>query len=341
MARNIAQFINDLPKAELHLHIEGTLEPEMVFKLAERNRIHLPYPSVEAMRRGYNFENLQDFLKLYYQTTRVLRTERDFFDLTNAYLARARRENIRHCEIFFDPQAHTKRNVPFGAVVEGIAAALREAAKGDGPTSRLIMCFLRDLPESDAMKTLEEAFPWRSLITGVGLDSAEVDNPPSKHASVFARARALGFQTVAHAGEEGPPAYIWEALDMLKVQRIDHGVRAIEDSSLIARLVRQKIPLTVCPLSNVRLRVYKDMAHHPLRRLAEAGVLVTINSDDPAYFGGYVNANYYAVQKAFELREPDLATFARNSFAASWLSDDDKQARMNEVDSYLIARADD
>ena len=339
MSNAIVQFIDGLPKAELHLHIEGALEPEMVFILAERNGVRLPYPSIEALCAAYNFQSLQDFLGLYYQATQVLLTERDFHDLTSAYLARARQQNIRHCEIFFDPQAHTRRDVPLAAVIEGLGAALDEAAHAGGPTTRLILCFLRDLDEAEAMKTLEAALPWRERIAGVGLDSAEVGNPPAKFAEVFARARALGLRAVAHAGEEGPAAYVAEALDKLKAERIDHGVRAIEDPALVARLARERIPLTVCPLSNIRLCVYPDMAHHPLRRLIDAGVLVTINSDDPAYFGGYVNANYRAMQEAFGLTKSNLADLAKNSFIASWLSEDEKQARINEVESYVITNA--
>lgn len=334
MPSAVAEFIQSLPKAELHLHIEGSLEPEMAFRLAERNRVALPYASVEELRAAYDFRDLQDFLDLYYRSMQALVTERDFYELTAAYLARAREQNIRHCEIFFDPQAHVRRGIPFAAVVEGIGAALDEAARAGGPTSRLILCFLRDLDAADAMKTLEAALPWRGRIAGVGLDSAEAGNPPAKFAAVFARARALGFRAVAHAGEEGPPAYVREALDTLAVERIDHGVRSIEDAALIARLVRERVPLTVCPLSNVRLRVYPDLAHHPLRRLMDEGVLVTINSDDPAYFGGHVNANYLAVQQAFGLTRADLVALARNSFAASWLGEAEQRALIEEVERY-------
>lgn len=334
MSPDMHDYIDGLPKAELHLHIEGTLEPELVFALAERNRIKLPYDSVEALRRKYDFGNLQDFLNLYYQASQALVTERDFHDLASAYLARARGQNIRHAEIFFDPQAHMRRNVPLGAVIEGLSAALDAAAQGGGPTSRLIMCFLRDLPEADALATLDAARPWLGRIAGVGLDSAEAGNPPSKFAEVFAHARALGLRAVAHAGEEGPPAYVSEALDRLKVERIDHGVRAIEDAALVARLARERIPLTVCPLSNIRLCVYPRMTDHPIRRLSDAGVLVTINSDDPAYFGGYANANYRAVQEAFSMTKAEMAEFAKNSFRASFLDAAEKQARIAEVDAY-------
>jgi adenosine deaminase len=334
MSTTIAEFINGLPKAELHLHIEGALEPEMVFALAERNRVTLPYPSVEALRAAYDFESLQAFLDLYYQATRVLLTERDFHELASAYLARARGQNIRHSEIFFDPQAHTRRGVPLCAIVEGIGTALDEASRANGPTTRLIACFLRDLDAADAMRTLESLLPWRAHIAGVGLDSAEANNPPAKFAEIFSHARGLGFRAVAHAGEEGPPAFVADALDKLGAERIDHGVRAIEDPELVARLAREHVPLTVCPLSNIRHRVYFDMSRHPVRRLIDAGVLVTINSDDPAYFGGYVNANYLAVQEAFNLTTSEPAALAKASFAASWLSQDEKEARIEEVEFY-------
>ncbi len=337
MSGTIEQFIDGLPKAELHLHIEGTLEPEMVFALAERNGIKLPYASIEALRAAYRFKDLQDFLNLYYQAAQVLITERDFFDLTRAYLLRAAADGVRHAEIFFDPQTHTKRGVPLSAVVDGITAALTEAERKRGLTSRLILCFLRDLDAADAMATLEAALPFRRHIAGVGLDSAEAGNPPAKFADVFARARALGFKVVAHAGEEGPAAYVAAALDDLGAQRIDHGVRSIDDADLVARLARSQVPLTVCPLSNQYLKVTPDLARHPLRELMAAGVLVTINSDDPAYFGGYVNANYRAVQQAFDLSRAELAGLARASFAASWLDDKAKARRIAEVDAYAQA----
>lgn len=329
------EFIAGLPKAELHLHIEGTLEPEMVFALAGRNEVKLPYASVDALRRAYDFRDLQDFLDLYYQSTQVLLTEQDFYDLARAYLARARDENIRHAEIFFDPQAHMRRGVAFGAVVEGLSAAMKDAAREGGPTSRLIMCFLRDVPAGGAMATLDAASHWLDRISGVGLDSAEAGNRPSKFAEVFERARSLGLRAVAHAGEEGPAAYVAEALDRLQVARVDHGVHAIDDPALVARLAKERIPLTVCPLSNIRLRVYPDMRAHPLKRLMAAGVVVTVNSDDPAYFGGYVNANYRAVQEAFAFGPSELAQLARNSFAASFLSEEDKRNMIAEIDAYV------
>ncbi|CAJ0852512.1 adenine deaminase [freshwater sediment metagenome] len=332
-----ADFIAGLPKAELHLHIEGTLEPEMVFALATRNRIELPYPSVEALRSAYDFDDLQSFLDLYYQATQVLVAARDFHDLARAYLLHARAENVRHCEIFFDPQAHVRRRVPLGAVMEGLTCALEEAAQGGGPTSRLIMCFLRDVDEEDALATLAALEPWLDRLTGVGLDSAEAGNPPEKFARVFARARDMGLHAVAHAGEEGPASYVSQALDILNVERIDHGVHAIDDAALLARLARERTPLTVCPLSNIRLRVYPQMSAHPIRRLMNAGVVVTINSDDPAYFGGYVNENYRAVAEAFTLGGAELAQLAKNSFEASFLSATEKQARIAEIEAYASA----
>lgn len=333
----IKDFIAGLPKAELHIHIEGALEPEMVFALAARNRITLPFTTVDALRRAYAFNNLQDFLGLYYQATQVLLTARDFHDLAASYLSRARAENIRHAEIFFDPQAHLRRGAPLEAVMEGLASALDAAAGAGGPTTRLIMCFLRDLDEADALKTLDAARRWRDRIAGVGLDSAEAGNPPSKFARLFERARAMGLHAVAHAGEEGPADYVTQALDILKVERIDHGVHAIDDPALVARLSRAHTPLTICPLSNIRLCVYPDMRAHPIRRLMAAGVLATVNSDDPAYFGGYVNANYLAVAQAFALGLNDLAALAKNSFEASFLPAPEKQARIAEVEAYAAA----
>ena len=299
-------------------------------------RIWSPDSSVEALRAAYDFKNLQDFLNLYYQATRALLTERDFHDLASAYLARARAQNIRHAEIFFDPQARTRRGVPLAAIVKGIGAALDEASRSNGPTTRLIACFLRDLDAADAMRTLDSLLPWRARIVGVGLDSAEANDPPAKFAETFSQARGLEFRAVAHAGEEGPAAFVADALDKLGAERIDHGVRAIEDPELVARLVREQVPLTVCPLSNIRLRVYSDMPHRPVSRLIDAGVLVTINSDDPAYFGGYVNANYRAVQEAFDLTTSELAALAKASFAASWLEPAEKATKIEEVQCNCI-----
>ncbi len=330
----IARFIEGLPKAELHLHIEGTLEPELMFALAERNGVALPYDSVEALRAAYDFGSLQDFLDLYYQGMAVLLQEQDFYDLTWAYLERARAQNVRHAEIFFDPQGHTERGVAFATAIDGIHRALRDAEAKLGLSSALIMCFLRHLDQDQAFETLEQALPYRERIVAVGLDSSERGHPPAKFAEVFARARAEGFLAVAHAGEEGPPDYVREALDLLQVRRIDHGVRAVEDADLVARLAENRVPLTVCPLSNVRLAVYREMREHPLRRMLESGLMVTVNSDDPAYFGGYVNENYLAVHEALGLSKDQLAEIARNSFEAAFLDEARKASLMAEVDAY-------
>ncbi len=331
-------FVAALPKAELHLHIEGTLEPELAFALAERNGVRLPYASVEALRAAYRFANLQDFLDVYYTGASVLIEQRDFRDLTWAYLVRAHADNVRHAEIFFDPQTHTARGVPFEAVVEGICEALQRARAEFGLSSRLILCFLRHLDEAAAQETLDAAMPYRDRIVGVGLDSAERGHPPRKFARVFARARDAGFVPVAHAGEEGPAEYVREALDVLRVVRIDHGNRALDDADLVAELAARRVPLTVCPLSNVRLCVVDDMVRHPLGRMLERGLFVTVNSDDPAYFGGYVNDNYVAVAEALHLSVADLVRLARNSFEASLLEDRDKQKLIEELDA-VAARA--
>ncbi len=332
-ATGIAGFVAALPKAELHLHIEGTFEPELMFAIAERNGVRLPYASVEEVRAAYAFSNLQDFLDIYYAGASVLLEEQDFHDLAWAYLVRARADNVRHAEIFFDPQTHTDRGVPFATVVEGIGRALDDAEARLGLSSRLIMCFLRHLDEAAAFDTLEAAMDHRGRLAGVGLDSSERGHPPSKFREVFRRARAAGLLAVAHAGEEGPPEYIREAIDLLEVVRVDHGNAALEDDDLVADLVRRRMPLTVCPLSNVRLRVVDDMAAHPLGRMLARGLFVTVNSDDPAYFGGYVNDNYVAVAEALGLRREDLVRLARNSFEASWLDGPDKAARLAELDA--------
>jgi adenine deaminase len=329
--------LRTLPKAELHLHIEGTLEPELLFELAGRNQVDLAYPSVEAVRAAYVFEDLQSFLDIYYAGCAVLHTERDFHDLTRAYLRRAADQGVRHAEIFFDPQSHTDRGVPFEVVLQGITAALAEGERDLGITSRLILCFLRHLSADAAMATLETALPHRDVITAVGLDSSEVGNPPSKFAAVFDRARAEGFLTVAHAGEEGPPAYITEALDLLHVRRIDHGVRCLEDDALVDRLVESQVPLTVCPMSNVKLRVFPDLAHHNVGRLLARGLCVTINSDDPAYFGGYVGDNYAATADALGLGRDEMVQVARNSFVASFLDDDERRAHLAELDRVVAS----
>jgi adenosine deaminase len=314
----VREFIEGLPKAELHLHIEGTLEPELMFELARRNGVKLRYPDVDAVRRAYEFTDLQSFLDIYYEAASVLVTGQDFRDMALAYFRKAASQNVRHAEIFFDPQTHTSRGVRFETVIGGLRDAQEEARRTFALSSKLILCFLRHLDEEEAMRTLEEALPFRDWIVAVGLDSSERGNPPSKFRRVFARARDEGFLAVAHAGEEGPPEYIREALDLLKVRRIDHGVRCLEDPQLVDRLVREQIPLTVCPLSNVKLRVFDTMRDHTVRRLLERGVKVTINSDDPAYFGGYINENYIAVAEALNLTRQELERIARNSFEASF-----------------------
>ncbi len=315
-----------LPKAELHVHIEGTFEPELIFTLAERNGVALPYPSVDALRRAYEFTDLQSFLDLYYAAMNVLRTEQDFAELAEAYFVRAAEQGVVHAEIFFDPQAHTARGIAFETVIEGLWSAVRASERRHGISSKLIMCFLRDQSAESAMATLETALPFGERIVAVGLDSAEVGNPPSKFARVFARALAEGWKTVAHAGEEGPPAYVWEALDLLKVSRVDHGVRSLEDPTLVARLRAERMPLTVCPLSNVKLRVFDTLRDHTLPRMLDAGLLATINSDDPAYFGGYVGDNFAAVADALALPPGALERLARNSFEASFIDDSTRRA---------------
>ncbi len=332
-------FIAGLPKAELHLHVEGTLEPEMMFSLAERNGVALPYETIDELRATYRFRNLQEFLDLYYQGMNVLLHEADFYELAFAYLERAHRQNVRHAEIFFDPQAHTRRGVPFAAVIDGIHRARRDAEAKLGITSKLIMCFLRDLDPADAMATLDEALAYRDRIVGVGLDSTEVGNPPGKFAAVFARARAEGLVAVAHAGEEGPAAYVAEALDVLRVARVDHGNRSLDDAALVARLAEGRVPLTVCPLSNLRLGVVGDLKTHPLKRMIESGLMVTVNSDDPAYFGGYVNENYVEIQRALGLGRDEIVTLARNSFVGSLLEPAEREARLAEVEAYAASSA--
>jgi adenosine deaminase len=320
-----------LPKAELHLHIEGTLEPELMFELARRNGVGLPYPDAEAVRRAYQFTNLQSFLDVYYQACSVLIHEQDFYELTAAYLARAHAQGVRHVEIFFDPQTHTARGVAFGTVVRGIDRA-RSEGRALGITSHLIMCFLRDLSADDAMATLEQALAHRDAIFGVGLDSAEVDHPPSKFQAVFERAIDAGFRAVAHAGEEGPPDYIWQALDLLGAERIDHGVRCLEDRALVRRLETDRIPLTVCPFSNVKLRVVDTLEQHPLATMLDQGLCATVNSDDPAYFGGYVGDNLAGVAKALQLDDDVVVQLARNSFEASFLDDAERARLLAELD---------
>ncbi|WP_172386353.1 adenosine deaminase [Streptomyces sp. MNP-20] len=328
-----------LPKAELHLHIEGTLEPELAFALAERNGVTLPYADTEALRKAYLFQDLQSFLDLYYGLMAVLRTEADFEELADAYLARAAAQGVRHAEIFFDPQAHTARGVEIGTVVEGLGRALDRSRERHGVTTRLIMCFLRDESAESAMETLEAAKPHLHRITAVGLDSAEVGHPPRKFAAVYEAAAALGLRRVAHAGEEGPAAYVTEALDVLGVERVDHGLRCVEDPELVRRLVRDRVPLTLCPLSNVRLRAVDVLEDHPLPQMMAAGLLCTVNSDDPAYFGGYVGDTFHAVHEALGLDEDQLRELARNSFEAAFLDGSPEEealraAYLAEVEAY-------
>ena len=324
-------LLTGMPKAELHIHIEGSLEPELIFALAQRNGVQLDYPSVEALRQAYDFSDLQSFLDIYYAGASVLLKEQDFYDMTAAYLARAHADQVRHAEIFFDPQTHTARGVPFETIINGIWRACQ-----DSPISAsLIMCFLRHLSEDEAIATLEESLPFRDKFIGVGLDSSEVGHPPEKFARVFERARQLGLHLVAHAGEEGPPSYIDSALDVLNVERIDHGVRCLESPELVERLAREQMALTVCPLSNIKLRVFDVMGTHNLRRLLDAGLAATVNADDPAYFGGYLNQNFLAAFEALPLDETHARQLARNSFAAAFVEPERKRAWLAEVDAFF------
>ena len=332
-------FIAGLPKAELHMHIEGSLEPELMFALAKRNGVAIPFASVEEVRAAYSFSNLQDFLDIYYAGAGVLITAQDFHDLAAAYFARAAADNVRHAEIFFDPQTHTDRGVDLATVMEGLLSAIDEAAEKHGITARLILCFLRHLDEDAAFATLEAAEPWLDRITGVGLDSSEVGHPPAKFARVFAAAKAKGLRIVAHAGEEGPPEYVHEALDLLEIERLDHGNRALEDPLLVARLARSAMTFTVCPLSNLKLCVVDDIADHPLPKMLRQGLRVTINSDDPAYFGGYVNDNFRALSAAGGIDRQDAVTLARNSFLGSFLPDDVVALHLAALDEYVAAHA--
>ncbi len=323
-----------LPKVELHLHIEGSLEPELMFALAERNGVALPYATVEDVRAAYDFSDLQSFLDIYYAGAQVLLKAQDFYDMTWAYLEQCRADKVRHTEIFFDPQTHTDRGVPFDVVMEGITGALKDGKEQLGVSSHLILCFLRHLSAEAAMATYEQALPWREHFIGVGLDSSEKGNPPEKFQAVFERALADGFLTVAHAGEEGPPDYITQALDLLKVSRIDHGVRCLEDPLLVRRLQKEQIPLTVCPLSNVKLCVFDTLEQHNLKTLMDANLCVTINSDDPSYFGGYIGQNYLETAQALNLSLGDIETLARNAVKASFLDDDDKQELQIQIDDW-------
>lgn len=329
---DLTEFVSRLPKAELHIHIEGSLEPELMFALARRNNVRLAYSTVDALRQAYRFTNLQDFLDLYYQGMSVLITEADFYDLAMACFRKAAAQNVRYVEFFFDPQGHTSRGIGFETVISGLARAQGDAERKFGLRSRMIMCFLRHLDEADAERTLDQALPYKDKILGVGLDSSELGHPPSKFKNVFRRAREAGFKLVAHAGEEGPPEFVWEALDVLGIDRIDHGNRSLEDAALVRRLAKDQIALTVCPLSNLRLCVVKEMTAHPLRRMLDAGLFVTINSDDPAYFGGYMNENFAGIAGALGLSEGQMTGIARNGFAASFMPEAERRAALTTFD---------
>jgi adenosine deaminase len=332
-------LIQNLPKCELHIHIEGSLEPELMFALARRNNIHLPYESVEALRRAYAFTRLQDFLDIYYQGMSVLIHEQDYFDLAWAYLRRAKADNVCYVEMFFDPQGHTSRGIAFETVVNGLHRACEAAAAELGIQAKLIMCFLRHLTEDEAQSTLDLALAHQDKIIGVGLDSSEAGHPPSKFKSVFRRARDAKFHLFAHAGEEGPPDYVWQALDVLGVQRIDHGNRSLEDPALVNRLARERMPLTVCPLSNLKLRVVDDLKHHPLRHMMEKDLVVTLNSDDPAYFGGYVCDNYHALGQALALGRDEIIAVARNGFVAAMMTEAERNVFLARFDA-IAAKSD-
>lgn len=332
---NLLTTIQGIPKAELHLHIEGSFEPELMFEIAKRNDVSLDFDSVDAIKEAYKFNNLQEFLDIYYTGAQVLIHEQDFFDLTWAYLTKVHSQNVVHVEIFFDPQTHTERGIPFDVVITGIYKALQRAKEELNISFKLIMSYLRHLSEAEAFKTLEASLPFKEWIDGVGLDSSEVGNPPSKFARVFKASADEGYKLVAHAGEEGPAAYIWEALDLLNVVRIDHGNRCLDDQALVDRLRAEQIPLTLCPLSNVELKVIQHMEDHPLPKLLDQGILATIHSDDPAYFGGYMNENYYATAKALNLNNQQLEQVAVNAFKASWLDDASKEEHINAVKHYF------
>ena len=330
----INNFIEGIPKAELHLHIEGTFEPELMFEIAHRNNIPINYQSVDELKKAYNFNNLQEFLDIYYAGASVLIHEQDFYDLTWAYLTKVHAQNLVHTEIFFDPQTHTDRGISFDTVIQGIHNALIDGKDKLGISSQLIMCFLRHLVEASAFETLEQALPYKNWIAGVGLDSSELGHPPSKFERVFSKAMDEGFITLAHAGEEGPAEYVWEAINLLKVSRIDHGNRSLDDDQLIKYIAEKQIPLTVCPLSNLKLKVVEDLKHHPLLQLMEAGVMVTINSDDPAYFDGYMNENYIQIATALNFSKKQIAQLAKNSFKASFLPDKKKEKLISQVENY-------
>jgi adenosine deaminase len=328
----LTELLHAMPKAELHMHIEGSLEPELIFSMAQRNAVPLSYPTVEDLRQAYVFDNLQSFLDVYHAGTTVLKSEQDFYEMATAYLARARADNVLHAELFFDTQTHTIHGQSAETVVNGLYRACEEASARFGMTASLILCFLRNLSEHDAFECLEQVLPLRDKIVGIGLASSEVGHPPEKFARVFARARALGFRLVAHAGEEAPPAYIWSALDHLKVERIDHGVQATHDANLMQRLVHDRIPLTVCPLSNIKLRVFQRLEQHNLRRMLDAGIVATVNSDDPAYFGGYINENFFQTFAALEMHSQHAYQLAKNSFMASFVDTSVKRRYLDRLD---------
>lgn len=328
-------FIKNLPKAELHLHIEGSLEPELLFKIAQRNKISIPFDSVEALRKAYQFDCLQDFLDIYYQGAQVLQTEQDFYDLTYAYFKKCKAQNVRHTEIMFDPQTHTERGVSFETVIKGISKACEDAEKNFGITSFLIMSYLRHMSEADAFVTLEQSLPFKNKIKAIGLDSSEKGNPPSKFQKVFEASVKEGYIPLAHAGEEGPAEYVWEALDLLKIKRIDHGNNSLQDEKLVQEIIKRDMALTVCPLSNKALQVVPDLKKHPLKKMMDLGLKVTVNSDDPAYFGGQVNQNYIEIQKAINLTKEDLYQLARNSFAYSLLDEELKRKYLDDLEDFF------
>ncbi|MDY3338123.1 adenosine deaminase [Riemerella anatipestifer] len=333
---NITEYIKKIPKAELHLHIEGSFQPELMFKIAQRNQVKIPYQTVEEVKKAYQFSCLQDFLDIYYAGASVLLYEQDFYELTMAYFDKCAEENIVHTEIMFDPQTHTKRGVPFGTVIGGIQKAREEAQSKYGISSLLIMSYLRHLSEEDAFETLEQSLPYKHLITAVGLDSSEKGNPPSKFQRVFEASVKEGYIPVAHAGEEGPAEYIWEALDLIKIKRIDHGNNCLSDEKLVNRLVETKMALTVCPLSNLELRVVESLDHHPLKKMLDLGLKVTVNSDDPAYFGGYLNENFIQTAKSLDLNQNDIKTLVSNSFKYSFLPETEKQKYLSQVENFSI-----
>ena len=334
------QFIQNLPKAELHLHIEGTFEPELLFDIAQRNNIKIPYKDVDSLRKAYDFDCLQDFLDIYYQGANALQTEQDFYDLTEAYLQKCKAQNVRHTEIMFDPQTHTERGISFKTVIQGISKACEDAQKNYGITSFLIMSYLRHLPEKEAFKTLEQSLPYKNKIKAIGLDSSEKGNPPSKFKNVYEASVKEGYIPLAHAGEEGSAAYVWEALDILKIKRIDHGNNALQDSKLVQEIIKRDIAMTVCPLSNKALQVVPDLKNHPLKKMMDLGLKPTVNSDDPAYFGGQVNQNYIEIQKALNLTKKDLYELARNSFEYSLLDSETKEKYLNELEEYYQSHKD-